>query len=104
YQKAFGVLASGITRKAFDIHAEPEKVREHYGRNQFGQSILLGRRLIEAGVRLVHVNWIRILEFGWDTHADNFSSLKDKLLPPTDQAVSALLEDMTASGLLNETL
>jgi hypothetical protein len=104
YQKAFGVLASGITQKAFDINAEPDRVRERYGRNQFGQSILLGRRLVEAGVRLVQVNWIRILEQGWDTHNDNFNALKNKLLPPTDQGFSALLEDMTTSGLLNETL
>jgi hypothetical protein len=104
YQKAFGVLASGVTQHAFDIRAEPAKVRERYGRNLFGQSILLGRRLVEAGVRLVHVNWIRILEAGWDTHSDNFNSLKHKLLPPTDRAVSALFEDMSASGLLKETL
>jgi Protein of unknown function (DUF1501) len=104
YEKAFGVLASGKTQEAFDIHAEPEKVRDRYGRNLFGQSILLGRRLVESGVRLVQVNWIRIMEFGWDTHTDNFTSLKNKLLPPTDRAFSALLEDMTGSGLLKDTL
>jgi hypothetical protein len=104
YDKAFGVLASGVTRHAFDINAEPEPVREKYGRNLFGQSVLLGRRLVEAGVRLVQVNWIRILEQGWDTHNDNFNALKNKLLPPCDRAFSALLADMTASGLLDETL
>jgi hypothetical protein len=104
YEKAFGVVSSGITQKAFDIGAEPAKVRERYGRNRFGQSILLGRRLVEAGVRLVQVNWIRILEQGWDTHNDNFNALKDRLLPPMDRGFSALLEDMTASGLLKETL
>jgi hypothetical protein len=104
YEKAFGVLASGVTQKAFDIGAEPERMRERYGRNRFGQSILLGRRLVEAGVRLVHVNWIRILEQGWDTHNDNFNALKNKLLPPTDQGFAALLDDMAASGLLHETL
>ncbi len=104
YDKAYGLLSSGITRKAFDIGEEPERVRERYGRNRFGQSILLGRRLVEAGVRLVHVNWIRILEQGWDTHNDNFNALKNKLLPPCDQGFSALLEDMHASGLLKETL
>jgi len=104
YDKAFGVLASGVTQRAFDIQSEPERMRERYGRNLFGQSILLGRRLVEAGVRLVHVNWIRILEQGWDTHNDNFNALKNKLLPPTDQAFAALLEDMSASGLLKETL
>jgi hypothetical protein len=104
YEKAFNVLSSGKTQQAFDIHSEPEKVRDRYGRHQFGQSILLGRRLVEAGVRLVQVNWIRIMEFGWDTHTDNFNNLKNKLLPPADRGISALLEDMSASGLLKETL
>jgi hypothetical protein len=104
YEKAFGVLASGQTRQAFDIQSEPAAIRDRYGRNMFGQSILLGRRLVEAGVRLVHVNWIRIREFAWDTHTDNFNSLKTKLLPPTDRALAALFDDMTASGLINETL
>jgi hypothetical protein len=104
YEKAFGVLGSGITQRAFDMSSEPAKMRERYGRNLFGQSVLLGRRLVEAGVRLVHVNWIRILEQGWDTHNDNFNALKNKLLPPADQAIAALFEDMSASGLLKETL
>ncbi|HKI30576.1 MAG TPA: DUF1501 domain-containing protein [Gemmataceae bacterium] len=104
YEKAFGVLASGITQRAFDMSSEPAKMRERYGRNLFGQSVLLGRRLVEAGVRLVHVNWIRILEQGWDTHNDNFNALKKKLLPPADQAIAALFDDMNASGLLKETL
>lgn len=103
-EKAFKVLESGHTQRAFDIHDEPAALRERYGRNLFGQSVLLGRRLVEAGVRLVHVNWIRIREFGWDTHSENFPNLKHKLLPPTDQAFSALLEDMTARGLMDDTL
>src|SRR5205085_3147343 len=98
------LLASGKAHQAFDLSQEPAKVRERYGRNRFGQSVLLGRRLVDAGVRLVHVNWIRILEQGWDTHNDNFPALKNKLLPPCDQAFSALFEDMSASGLLKETL
>jgi hypothetical protein len=104
YTRAYDVLSSGATQRAFEIGTEPARVREQYGRNLFGQSILLGRRLVEAGVRLVQVNWIRILEAGWDTHSDNFNSLKDKLLPPTDQAVSALLDDMSTRGLLEDTL
>jgi hypothetical protein len=104
YQRAFGVLSSGTTQRAFDMNSEPESIRERYGRNLFGQSVLLGRRLVEAGVQLVHVNWIRILEQGWDTHNDNFNALRDKLLPPTDQALSALFEDMDARGLLEDTL
>lgn len=104
YDKAYGVLASGVTRRAFDMEQEPTKVRERFGRNLFGQSVLLGRRLVEAGVRLVQVNWIRILEQGWDTHNDNFNALKNRLLPPMDQAFSAVIEDMSASGLLDDTL
>ena len=104
YQRAYSVLSSGHTQRAFDMSAEPDRVRDLYGRNLFGQSILLGRRLIEAGVQLVHVNWIRILEAGWDTHSDNFNALKNQLLPPTDQAVSALLDDMESRGLLDDTL
>ena len=104
YEKAFGILASGKAQQAFDLSQEPTKMRERYGRHRFGQSVLLGRRLVEAGVRLVHVNWIRILEQGWDTHNDNFVALKERLLPPCDQAFSALLEDMGARGLLKDTL
>jgi hypothetical protein len=104
YQKAYSLLSSGVTQRAFDMSAEPDRVRQRYGRNLFGQSILLGRRLVEAGVRLVHVNWIRILEQGWDTHDDNFNALKKKLLPPMDLGFSALLDDMQARGLLDETL
>lgn len=104
YEKAFSVLSSGKTRDAFDINSEPAAIRERYGRNRFGQSVLLGRRLVEAGVRLVHVNWIRILEQGWDTHNDNFNALKNKLLPPADMALAALFDDMTASGLIKDTL
>jgi uncharacterized protein (DUF1501 family) len=104
YDRAYDVLTSGATRRAFDMDAEPARVRERYGRNLFGQSVLLGRRLVEAGVQLVHVNWIRILEQGWDTHDDNFNALKNRLLPPTDQALSALFDDMEARGLLDDTL
>jgi hypothetical protein len=104
YRRAFDVLASGTTQRAFDLGAEPDRIRERYGPHLFGQSVLLGRRLVEAGVPLVQVNWIRILEAGWDTHSDNFNALRDHLLPPADQALSALLDDMTARGLLDETL
>ena len=103
-EKAFNVLTSGHTQRAFNIQDESPALRERYGRNLFGQSVLLGRRMVEAGVRLVHVNWIRIREFGWDTHVENFPNLKDKLLPPMDQAFSALMEDMSARGLFEDTL
>ena len=84
YQKAFALLESGVTTKAFDIRREPVTIREKYGRNFFGQSLLLARRLIEAGVRLVHVNCMSSILGGvvnWDTHKDNFKMLKESLAP-----------------------
>jgi uncharacterized protein (DUF1501 family) len=78
---------------------EPAKVRDRYGRNYLGQSCLLARRLIEAGVQFVTVT-----DGGWDTHQNNFRSLKDRLLPRVDQGLSALLDDLEARGLLEETL
>jgi hypothetical protein len=103
--RALDLLDSGTTREAFDIRAEPEAVRDRYGRDVFGQSVLLARRLIEAGVRLVHVNWlIPDGGTGWDTHKDNFNDLKRNLLPPVDRAVAALLDDLSALGRLDETL
>ena len=106
-EKAFSLLETGRTRRAFDLHAEPPEVRDRYGRNFFGQSVLLGRRLVEAGVRLVHVNCMSSIFAGdknWDTHKDNFNMLSQILLPRTDQAIAALLTDLSASGLLDETL
>ena len=77
-------------------------MRDRYGRHMFGQSLLLARRLVEAGVPIVQVNMGRVQT--WDTHGDIFRRLKDDLLPPTDQGVSALLDDLAASGRLDETL
>src|SRR5690606_8859891 len=107
---AFGLLASGGARDAFRVRDEPEQVRERYGKNRFGQCVLLARRLVEAGVRLVHVNWPR--EPGdtavdnpmWDTHAQNADRLQDALCPMFDVANSALIEDLDQRGLLDETL
>ena len=83
-------------------------MRDRYGRHQFGQSVLLARRLVEAGVSLVRVNWTRIkgaLNNGtWDTHGKNTEALKTALMPRMDQAYSALLEDLEDRGLLNDTL
>ncbi len=84
-------------------------MRERYGRNRFGQSVLLARRLIEAGVSLVQVNWTRMAgdptdSPAWDTHNKNAARLKNALMPPMDLAYSALLEDLAARGLLDETL
>jgi hypothetical protein len=112
-QQAFGILSSDKARKAFDLDAERSDVRERYGfiprydpmdprrcsANAFSQRVLLGRRLVEAGVRLVTVDcrW-------WDTHVEGFDSMRNGFLPRWDQCFSALIEDMSRSGLLDTTL
>ncbi len=103
YERAFSVVTAPVARQAFDLSREPDQVRERYGRSAFGQGLLLARRLVEAGVGLVTVNWARDDAF-WDTHANNFKDLKQKLLPPFDLGFSALLEDLDSRGLLEETL
>jgi hypothetical protein len=99
YQKAHSMITAPRTKSAFDIAREPDKLRDGYGRNRFGQSCLLARRLIEAGVRFVTVT-----DGGWDTHQNNFRSLKDRKLPPLDQALSCLLTDLENRGMLESTL
>src|SRR5262249_41187045 len=99
---AFSVLTSGKVAQAFEIDREPSAVRQRYGRHAFGQSLLLARRLIQAGVRVVQANMGRG-QTG-DTHGENFTRLKNQLLPPLDRGVAALLDDLAASGLLDETL
>jgi hypothetical protein len=101
-RRAFDLLASPASRDAFDVGAEPQAMRDAYGSSPFGQSCLLARRLVEAGVPLITVYSAGNRD--WDTHGDNFSLLKTTLLPPTDQAVSALLEDLHQRGLLDDTL
>jgi uncharacterized protein (DUF1501 family) len=81
---------------------EPTIVRDRYGRHAFGQSLLLARRLVQAGVPVVQAN-MGIVQ-NWDSHADNFGRLRNVLLPPLDQGVSALLDDLDASGMLEDTL
>jgi hypothetical protein len=103
YERAFDLVTAPKARRAFDLAEEPAAVRDRYGRSPFGQGLLLARRLVEAGVSLVTVNWARDDAF-WDTHSDNFRSLKNKLLPPFDRGFSALLEDLDQRGLLGETL
>ncbi|HTI52287.1 MAG TPA: DUF1501 domain-containing protein [Planctomycetaceae bacterium] len=103
-QRAFDMLTSAEVNRAFDIASEPAEVRERYGRNIHGQCLLLARRLIEAGTSLVCVNWHQDHRNFWDTHGDNFRRLKRDLMPPTDQGFSALLEDLSARGMLDETL
>ena len=101
-RKAYQLLASPASRAAFDLAKEPEKVRDPYGADPFGQNCLLARRLVEAGVPMTTVYSCGNRD--WDTHGNNFQALKNTLLPPTDQAVSALLEDLHSRGLLDETL
>ena len=107
--RTFDLLQSDQARRAFAIEKEPVTVRDRYGRNRFGQSVLLARRLVEEGVSLVQVNWTRwkhdqAVAPAWDTHAENSQRLKKDLMPPMDLAYSALLEDLEQRGLLDETL
>jgi hypothetical protein len=101
-QLAFSILASGRIARAFAMDEEPVAVRDRYGRHLFGQSLLLARRLVQAGVPVVQANMGRAQT--WDSHSNIFPNLRDRLLPPLDQGVAALLEDLEASGLLEETL
>jgi hypothetical protein len=108
YQQSFELLRSSRARQAFDLSKEPPAVRDRYGPSRFGQSVLLARRLVEAGVPLVQVNWTRIAkaanEGTWDTHSKNADSLKTVLMPILDQAYSALLQDLLDRKLLDQTL
>ncbi len=101
-QLAFSILTSGRIARAFAMNQEPAQVRDRYGRHPFGQSLLLARRLVQAGVPVVQANMGTVQN--WDTHAGNFSKLRRELLPPLDQGVAALLDDLSAIGLLEETL
>lgn len=101
-QAAIQLLTSGRVTQAFEIQREPDRVRDEYGRHLFGQSLLLARRLVQAGVPIVQAN-MGIVQT-WDTHDNNFVKLKDNLLPPLDRGMSALLDDLAAQGLLDETL
>ncbi len=105
---AYGLLSSASVRRAFDVGAEPDRLRQRYGRHPFGQGLLLARRLIEAGTTLVQVNWHNdgsdVKSPFWDTHKDNFNTLRHRLLPPLDEGLTALLEDLDVRGLLASTL
>jgi hypothetical protein len=104
--RAFGLLTSPAVRQAFDLGHEPAALRDRYGRNTFGQSCLLARRLVEAGVKLVTVfsaEGGKTPQDAWDTHENNFRKLK-QLLPPMDQGTSALLDDLRQRGLAERTL
>lgn len=108
-QKAFELMRTAGARQAFDLEQEGAAVRDRYGRHRWGQSVLLARRLVEHGVSLVQVNWTREPNGSsdnpmWDTHRDNAGRLRNNLMPPMDQACSALIDDLAAKGLLDETL
>jgi len=100
YSDAVEMITSDRARTAFDVHAEDPKLREKYGRNDLGQSCLLARRLVEAGVSYVTIQ----AGGGWDTHGENFSQLKNNLLPKYDRAVAALVEDLSDRGLADDVL
>ena len=99
YEKAHGIITGPAAKKAFDLTQESDRTRELYGKNSLGQSCLLARRLVDAGVQFVTVT-----DGGWDTHTNNFKSLKDRLMPRVDRALSALIDDLAARGQLDETL
>jgi len=99
YEKAHGIITGPNAKRAFDLSQESEKTRERYGKNSLGQGCLLARRLVESGVQFVTVT-----DGGWDTHTNNFRSLKDRLLPRVDRGLSALVEDLSTRGLLDDTL
>ena len=101
-QMAVDLLANEKTRQAFDVMGADEKRQEKYGKNAFGWSLLSAAQLVESGVSLVQVNLGN--NEAWDTHGNAFPNLKNYLLPPTDRAVSALLDDLEERGLLKETL
>jgi len=103
-QQATDILTSKNTQAAFRIEQEPATVRDAYGRNIYGQSVLLARRLIEAGTRVVTVSWAPDANATWDTHGGNFVKLKDTLLPQFDAASSSLLRDLSERGMLDRTL
>lgn len=109
YEQAYDLILSGRARKAFDLTQETAKTRDRYGRHTFGQSVLLARRLVEAGTRFVEVNWPSVANgdpnsTAWDTHAANFGPLKNLHCPKLDSALSALLEDLHTRGMLDDTM
>lgn len=107
YRQAFDLITSGRARNAFDLSQEPEQVREFYGRNTFGQSCLLARRLVEAGTRVVEVIWPKVANsdnHSWDQHQQLSKRMKEQSAPMFDTGLSALIEDLDQRGLLEETL
>ena len=105
-QMALSLMSSRKLREALDVGREPISLREQYGMTLFGQAVLTGRRLLEAGVELVSVFWdeYKVVNTAWDTHFNHFSRLGDELLPGFDAAVSTLLNDLEQRGMLDDTL
>ena len=105
--RAFEMISSPAARRAFDLDSEGTRERDRYGRSRFGQSCLVARRLVEAGVPLIRVNWTRLPNCPnnghWDTHSKNSESMK-KMMPTLDTAYTALLEDLSDRGMLDDTL
>jgi hypothetical protein len=102
--KAYDLLTAPAMREAVRIDRESDKLRDSYGRNIYGQSVLLARRMIEAGTRVACVSWAPDANATWDTHGNNFTKLKNELLPQLDAAVATLLDDLSARGMLERTL
>lgn len=105
YQRAFSLLTSPKAKQAFDLSQEAPRVRDRYGRHTQGQSALLARRLVEAGVPFVSVfSHTAVENRSWDTHSNHYDICKKELMPPADQTFSALVEDLASRGLLDECL
>jgi hypothetical protein len=107
YEKALGLIMSGRAREAFNLAAEPDAMRERYGRNTFGQSCLLARRLIEAGTRVVEVVWPKVANsdnHSWDVHVGLSSRMRNQSAPMLDGGLSALISDLDERGMLADTL
>lgn len=107
YDQALNLIVSGRAREAFNIEAENDKMRERYGRNTFGQSCLLARRLVESGTKVVEVIWPKVAnssDHSWDHHTGLPKRMKDQSGPMLDQGLSALFEDLDERGMLDETL
>ncbi|MFM7056601.1 MAG: DUF1501 domain-containing protein [Planctomycetota bacterium] len=103
-QRAFDMLTSDAAQQAFQIDREPAAVRDAYGRNIYGQSTLLARRLIEAGTRTVTLSWAPDANATWDTHGNNFNKLRETLLPQFDRAAGSLIRELDERGMLERTV
>jgi uncharacterized protein (DUF1501 family) len=101
-QTAVSMLLEGRVHRALDVHAADDQIQQRYGRNSFGWSLLMARQLVEAGVSMVQVNLGN--DESWDTHEAAFGNLKNYLFPPTDRAVSALIDDLADRGMLDDVL